>query len=115
VAILEAVGGASNLRNQLAQSHERLAGIGREEQRLQTEIANAWSQSETFGGQRGQIETRGGFPGDQRSLGIPQFFAQRRLAGIWHVAELGPGGDYVVEPLGLDSFGTLTVIQGDKR
>jgi hypothetical protein len=30
------------------------------------------------------------------------------------VAELGPNGDYVVEPLGPDSFGTLTVIQGDK-
>jgi type IV secretion system protein TrbB len=41
--------------------------------------------------------------------------AQRRLAGIWHVAELGSTGDYVVEPLGLDSFGTLTVIQGDRR
>jgi P-type conjugative transfer ATPase TrbB len=39
---------------------------------------------------------------------------QRRLAGIWRVAELGPNGDYVVEPLGPDSFGTLTVIQGDK-
>src|SRR5438105_6631648 len=37
-AILEAVGGASNLRNQLTQSQERLAGIGREEQRLRTEI-----------------------------------------------------------------------------
>jgi chromosome segregation protein len=54
-AILEAVGGASNLRNQLAQSQERLAGIGREEQRLRAEIATASSQSETFGGQRGQI------------------------------------------------------------
>ncbi len=41
--------------------------------------------------------------------------AQRRLAGIWQVAELSPSGDYVVEPLGLDSFGALTVIQGDKR
>jgi type IV secretion system protein VirB11 len=41
--------------------------------------------------------------------------AQRRLAGIWQVAELGPSGDYVVEPLGLDPFGSLTVIQGDKR
>jgi hypothetical protein len=38
-AILESVGGASNLRNQLTQSEERLAGIGREEQRLQAEIA----------------------------------------------------------------------------
>jgi chromosome segregation protein len=54
-AILEAVGGASNLRNHLTQSQERLAGIGREEQRLQTEIATASSQSATFGGQRGQI------------------------------------------------------------
>jgi chromosome segregation protein len=55
VAILETVGGASNLRNQLTQSEERLAGIGREELRLRTEIATASSQSETFGGQRGQI------------------------------------------------------------
>ena len=54
-AILEAVGGASNLRNQLTQSEERLAGIGREEQRLRAEIATASSQSETFGGQRGQL------------------------------------------------------------
>jgi len=54
-AILEAVGGVSNLRNQLTQSEERLAGIGREEQRLRAEIATASSQSETFGGQRGQI------------------------------------------------------------
>jgi chromosome segregation protein len=54
-AILEAVGGASNLRNQLTQSEERLAGIGREEQRLRAEIATASSQAETFGGQRGQI------------------------------------------------------------
>ena len=54
-AILEAVGEASNLRNQLTQSQERLAGIGREEQRLRSEIATASSQSESFGGQRGQI------------------------------------------------------------
>ena len=54
-AILEAVGGASHLRNQLTLSEERLAGIGREQQRLQAEIATAASQSETFGGQRGQI------------------------------------------------------------
>ena len=54
-AILEAVGGASNLRNQLTQSGERLAGIGREEQRLRSEIATASSQAESFGGQRGQI------------------------------------------------------------
>jgi chromosome segregation protein len=55
MAILEAVGRASNLRNQLTQSEERLAGIGREEQRMSAEIATASSQAETFGGQRGQI------------------------------------------------------------
>src|SRR3984893_2714573 len=55
VAILEAVGGASDLRNQLTQSQERLAGIGREEQRLRGEIRTASSQSEAFRGQRGQI------------------------------------------------------------
>jgi chromosome segregation protein len=54
-AILEAVGQASNFRNQLTQSQERLAGIDREDQRLRTEIAAATTQSETFGGQRGQI------------------------------------------------------------
>ena len=55
-AILEAVGAASNLRNQLTQSQERLAGLDREEQRLRTEMAVAATQSETFGGQRGQLE-----------------------------------------------------------
>jgi len=54
-AILEAVGQASNLRNQLAQSQERLAGIERQETRLRDEIATASSQSEAFGGQRGQV------------------------------------------------------------
>jgi chromosome segregation protein len=54
-AILRAVSGASNLRNQMTQSEERLAGIGREEQRLKADLAAASSQSETFGGQRGQI------------------------------------------------------------
>src|ERR1700686_3045088 len=53
VAILEAVGGASDLRNQLTQSQERLAGIGREEQRLRAEVATAPPQSGGFGGQRG--------------------------------------------------------------
>jgi chromosome segregation protein len=54
-AILQAVGEASNLRNQLTQAQERLSGIAREEQRLQSEIATASAQSEAFGGQRGQI------------------------------------------------------------
>jgi chromosome segregation protein len=55
-AILEAVGNASNLRNQLTQSQERMAGLDREEQRLRSEIGIAASQSEAFGGQRGQLE-----------------------------------------------------------
>jgi chromosome segregation protein len=54
-SILEAVGQGSNLRNRLTQSQERLAGMDREEQRLRAEIAGATTQSETFGGQRGQL------------------------------------------------------------
>ena len=54
-AILEAVGHASDLRNQLTQSQERLASMDREQQRLRGEIAAAIAQSETFGGQRGQL------------------------------------------------------------
>ena len=54
-SVLEAVGQASNLRNQLTQSQERLVGIDREDQRLRAEIATATAQSETFGGQRGQL------------------------------------------------------------
>ena len=54
-AILEAVGAASNLRNQLTQAQERLTGLDREEQRLRSEMANASAQSEAFGGQRGQL------------------------------------------------------------
>ena len=54
-AILDAVGQGSNLRNQLTQSQERLAGMDREEQRLRAENATATAQSEAFGGQRGQL------------------------------------------------------------
>jgi len=54
-SVLEAVGSASDLRNQLTQAQERLAGMDRDEQRLRTEIATAATQSETFGGQRGQL------------------------------------------------------------
>ena len=53
--VLEAVGSASNLRNQLTQTQERLVGMDREEQRLRSESATATAQAETFGGQRGQI------------------------------------------------------------
>jgi chromosome segregation protein len=54
-AILDAVGRGSDLRNQLTQSQERLAGMEREVQRLRAEDATATSQSEAFGGQRGQL------------------------------------------------------------
>jgi len=78
-AILEAVGGASHLRNQLTQSEERLAGIGREEQRLRAEIATAFSQSETFGGERGQIALE--FEGvSQQASGLTTEIANLREA-----------------------------------
>ena len=54
-AVLEAVGSASNLRNQLTQAQERLVGLDREEQRLRAESTTATAQAETFGGQRGQL------------------------------------------------------------
>jgi chromosome segregation protein len=55
VMIVEAVAAASMLRNQHTQVEERLAGVDREAQRLQTEMAVATSQMEAFGGQRGQL------------------------------------------------------------
>ncbi len=54
VAMFDTVSSASRLRNQLAQADERLAGIGREAQRLESEVATANTQIEAFGGQRGQ-------------------------------------------------------------
>ena len=54
-AILEAVASASNLRNQLAQTEERVAAVDREAHRLQAEMTAANSQVEAFGGQRGQL------------------------------------------------------------
>ncbi len=79
LAILEAVGGASNLRNQLTQSEERLAGIGREEHRLRAEIATASSQAETFGGQLGQIALE--FESvSQRASGLAAEIASLRAA-----------------------------------
>ena len=55
VSIFDTVSSASRLRNQLTQAEERLAGIGREAQRLNTEVANGSAQVEAFGGQRGQL------------------------------------------------------------
>jgi chromosome segregation protein len=55
VAIFDAVSSASQLRNQMAQAEERLAGTDREARRLQAEITNANLQVDAFGGQRGQL------------------------------------------------------------
>jgi chromosome segregation protein len=55
VAIFDIVSAASRERNQLAQAEERLAGVDREANRLEAEIANANLQVEAFGGQRGQL------------------------------------------------------------
>ncbi len=54
-AILQVVAEVSNLRNQLTRAQERLEGMDREGQRLQTEMAHARGQVEAFGGQRGQL------------------------------------------------------------
>ncbi|HEX3739836.1 MAG TPA: AAA family ATPase, partial [Terriglobales bacterium] len=55
VATLECIASLSNLRNQLTQAEERMAGADREAQRLQTEMAAARAQAESFGGERGQL------------------------------------------------------------
>src|SRR5437764_1839946 len=54
-AILESVSSVSNLRNQLTQAEERMAGAAREALRLETEMATAGAQAATFGGERGQL------------------------------------------------------------
>ena len=46
--IVEAVAAASTLRNQHTQIEERLAGVDREAQRLQSEMTAANSQMEAF-------------------------------------------------------------------
>jgi len=55
VAIIESVAAISNLRNQLTQAEERMAAGDREALRLQSEMAAARAQAETFGGERGQL------------------------------------------------------------
>ena len=54
-ATLECIASLSNLRNQLTQAEERMAAADREAQRLQSEMATARAQAETFGGERGQL------------------------------------------------------------
>jgi chromosome segregation protein len=77
--ILEAVSAASNLRNQITQVEERLAGVDREAQRLYAEMVTATSQVEAFGGQRGQLglefETV-----SQRVAGLTEELLQTRQA-----------------------------------
>ena len=55
VQVLEAVGAASNVRNQIAQAEEQAAALEREAARLTHEIEAALSLATSFGGQRGQI------------------------------------------------------------
>jgi chromosome segregation protein len=75
--VLKAVGAASNLRNQVIQGQERLAGMDREEQRLRSENATAAAQADTFGGQRGQIALE--FESvSQRASGLTSEIAQLR-------------------------------------
>ncbi len=54
-AIMDAVSAASNVRNRIVQAEERMAALERDAHRLESEIAAANQQVETFGGQRGQI------------------------------------------------------------
>ena len=79
VAMFDAVSSASRLRNQLAQAEERLAGIGREAQRLDSEVSSGSTQIEAFGGQRGQLALE--FDSvSQRASGIAAEIADLRLA-----------------------------------
>src|SRR5258708_12444932 len=75
----EGVAAASTLRNHHTQVEERLAGVDREAQRLQVEMATATSQMEAFGGQRGQLglefETV-----SQRVAGLTEELLQTRKA-----------------------------------
>src|SRR5579862_2118816 len=77
VAMFDTVTSSSRLRNQLAQAEERLAGIDREASRLHSELAVSNAQTDSFGGQRGQLalefETV-----TQRVSGITEELAQLR-------------------------------------
>ena len=53
--ILQAVSQGSTVRNRITQAEERLAALERDAQRLNSEVAAANQQLETFGGQRGQL------------------------------------------------------------
>ncbi|HEV2396641.1 MAG TPA: chromosome segregation protein SMC [Candidatus Sulfotelmatobacter sp.] len=77
IVIFDIVSSASKLRNQLAQAEERLAGADRDARRLDAEIANANTQVEAFGGQRGQLALE--FDSiTQRAAGISEEIGQLR-------------------------------------
>ncbi len=79
VGIVEVVASASNLRNQLTQTQERLAAVERDTARLETEIATARSQVEAFGGQRGQLALEFDTV-SQRIAGLTEEITQLRQA-----------------------------------
>ena len=53
--MLQAVSQGSSVRNRITQAEERLAALERDAQRLNSEVASANQQLDTFGGQRGQL------------------------------------------------------------
>ncbi len=55
LAIMDAAGSVSNVRNQITQAEGRVSALERDVQRLTNEIATGNEQVETFGGQRGQL------------------------------------------------------------
>ncbi len=55
LSIMEAVGAAATVRNQLTRAQEHITGLERELRRLRGEIETGRGQMETFGNERGQI------------------------------------------------------------
>ena len=55
VQVMQAMANENAVRNEIAKATEQIAGHDREAVRLNAEIANANSQIDAFGGQRGQI------------------------------------------------------------
>ena len=53
--MLELMNTEGSIRNRITQAEERIAALGREAERLQSELESSNRQVESFGGQRGQI------------------------------------------------------------
>ena len=53
--MLELMNTSGSIRNRITQAEERIAALGREAERLQSELESSKRQVESFGGQRGQI------------------------------------------------------------